>query len=79
MIFRVLDEAAKMFMRVAPVTIALPNSVLIEGTGPSDCEVYGRFMGGSDRNTSTSGRVGQPVQFMQIVQSRINTGDFASR
>jgi hypothetical protein len=78
-IFRVLGEAAKMFMRVAPVTIALPNSVLIEGTGPSACEVYGRFMGGSDRNTSNSGRFGQSVQNMHIVQSRINTGYFASR
>jgi hypothetical protein len=42
-------------------------------------ELYGRFMGGSDRNTSNSGRVGQSVQFMQMAQSRINTGYFASR
>lgn len=41
-------------------------------------ELYGRFMGGSDRNTSNSGRFGQSVQFMQFVQSRINTGYFAS-
>jgi hypothetical protein len=41
--------------------------------------LYGRFMGGSDRNTSNSGRFGQAVQFMQTVQSRINTGYFASR
>ena len=37
-------------------------------------EVYGRFMGGSNRNTSNSGRFGQSVQFMQMAQSRINTG-----
>ena len=41
-------------------------------------ELYGRFMGGSDRNTSNSGRFGQSRHFMQIVQSRINTGYFAS-
>jgi len=42
-------------------------------------EVYGRFMGGSDRNTSNPGRFGQSAQYMQFVQSRINTGYFASR
>jgi hypothetical protein len=41
-------------------------------------ELYGRFMGGADRNTSNSGRFRQSVQFMQMVQSRINTGSFAS-
>jgi hypothetical protein len=41
-------------------------------------ELYGRFMGGSDRNTSNSGRVGQSVQFMHIAQGRINTDSFAS-
>ena len=41
-------------------------------------EIYGRFMGGSDRNTNNSGRFAQSVHFMQIVQSRINTGYFAS-
>ena len=42
-------------------------------------DLYGRFMGGSDRITSNSGRFGQSMQFMQSVQSRINTGYFASR
>jgi hypothetical protein len=41
-------------------------------------QLYGRFMGGSDRNTSNSGRFGQAVQFMQTVQCRINTDYFAS-
>jgi hypothetical protein len=41
-------------------------------------EIYGRFMGGSDRNTSSSGRFAQSVQFMQMAQGRINTGYFAS-
>jgi len=42
-------------------------------------ELCGRFMGGSDRNTSNSGRFGRSMQYMQFVQSRINTGYFASR
>ena len=41
-------------------------------------ELYGRFMGGSDRNTGNSGRFVQSVQFMQMAQGRINTGYFAS-
>jgi hypothetical protein len=41
-------------------------------------EIYGRFMGGSDRNRSNSGRFAQSVQFMQMAQCRINTGYFAS-
>jgi hypothetical protein len=49
----------------------------MQGSG-EEAELYGRFMGGSDRNTSNSGRPGQFVQLMQFVQSRINTGYFAS-
>jgi len=41
-------------------------------------ELYGRFMGGSDRNTGNSGRLGQSRHFMQMAQGRINTGYFAS-
>ena len=39
---------------------------------------YWRFMGGSGRIRIISGRLGQSVQHMQIVQARINTGDCAS-
>ena len=42
-------------------------------------KLYGRFMGGSDRNTGNSGRLGQSRHFMQMAQDRINTGYFASR
>ena len=41
-------------------------------------ELYGRFMGGSDRNAGNSGRLGQSRHFMQMAQGRINTGYFAS-
>ena len=38
---------------------------------------YWRFMGGSDRIRIIAGHLGQAVPNMQIVQSRINTGDCA--
>jgi hypothetical protein len=46
--------------------------------GGKNARVYGRFMGGSARNRSNSGPVGRQRQYMQIVQSRINTGDLSS-
>jgi len=49
------------------------------GKAQSEAELYGRFMGGSDRNTSNPGRVGQSAQYMQFVQHRINAGDCTSR
>jgi hypothetical protein len=42
-------------------------------------EVYGRFMGGSDPNTDNPGRFEQFGHCMHIAQSRINTGDCATR
>ena len=42
-------------------------------------EIWRRFGGGSDRNRALLGNPVQPVHDMQIMQSRINTGDFASR
>ena len=42
-------------------------------------QIYGRFMGGLNRNTSNSGRFEQSMHFMQMAQGRINTGYFASR
>lgn len=42
-------------------------------------EMWRRFGGGSDRNRALLGNPVQPVPDMQIVQSSINTGDFASR
>jgi len=47
--------------------------------GKGSSEVYGRFMGGSDQNTDNPGRFEQAGQFMHTAQSRINTGDCASR
>jgi hypothetical protein len=42
-------------------------------------EIYWRFISGFRPIRSNLGRSGQIVHYMQIVQSRINTGDFASR
>ena len=57
---------------------------LVEGafcpeSGEGGAEVYGRFMGGSDQNTDNPGRVEQSGHFMHMAQSRINSGDCASR
>jgi hypothetical protein len=45
----------------------------------SEAKICRRFVGGSARNRAHLGNPGQPVHGMQIVQSRINTGDCASR
>ena len=42
-------------------------------------ELYWRFISGFCPIRSNPGRLGQTMQYMQIVQSRINTGYFASR
>ncbi len=44
-----------------------------------EAKICRRFVGGSARNRAVLGNPGQPVHGMQIVQSRINTGDCASR
>jgi hypothetical protein len=43
------------------------------------CTKRPKLMGGSDQNTSNSGRPEQSTLFMRNAQSRINTGDYASR
>lgn len=45
----------------------------------SKATICRRFVGGSARNRALLGNRGQLVHDMQIVQSRINTGDCASR
>src|SRR6266849_5928409 len=61
-----------------PVFSSWPSARIVLSSMEVRLEVYGRFMGGSDRNRCNSGRLGQSVQHMQIAQSRINTGYFAS-
>jgi hypothetical protein len=63
-----LDRPEQLVQRV-------PHIAKVRGSG----EVYGRFMGGSDRNRSNSGQLGQSVQYVQNAQVIINTGYFASR
>ena len=45
----------------------------------SEGKICRRFVGGSARKRAVLVNPGQPVHGMQIVQSRINTGDCASR
>lgn len=42
-------------------------------------EIWRRFGGGSDRNRALLGNKGNSMHDMQIAQSRVNTGDCASR
>src|SRR6266851_8020095 len=76
--FRTEREAVKMFSRGFPLFSSWPSAGIILSSTEVRLEIYGRFMGGSDRNRSNSGRRGQFVQHMQIAQIRINTGDSAS-
>src|SRR5258708_25279230 len=62
-----------------PVFSSWPLARMVLGNTTVRSEIYGRFMGGSDLNRSNSSRLGQFVQHMQIAQSLINTGYFASR
>jgi hypothetical protein len=45
----------------------------------SEAKICGRFVGGSARNRAVLGNPGQLGHDMQFAQSRINTGDCASR
>jgi len=78
---KICESCAGGFSRVGRTPDRPPQPV--EGVlrlqkGGELAELYGRFMGGSDRNTGNSGRFVQSVQFMQMAQGRINTGYFAS-
>jgi hypothetical protein len=44
-----------------------------------EAEIWWRFGGGSDRNRALLCNEGNSMHGMQIAQSRINTGDCASR
>jgi len=56
----------------------LLEGALRDAQSPVWAEVYGRFMGGSAKNTGNLGRFGQSGQFRHMAQSRINTGDCTS-
>ena len=44
-----------------------------------NAEIWRRFGGGSDRNRALLCNEGNSMHGMQVAQSHINTGDFASR
>jgi hypothetical protein len=71
-------DAVKMFLRGFPLFSSWPSARMVRGKTTVRSEVYGRFMGGSDRIRIIPGHLGRSVQHMQIAQGRINTGYFAS-
>jgi hypothetical protein len=78
---KICESLAGGFARVGRTLDRLPQPIkgfLRMQKSREVVELYGRFMGGSDRNTSNSGRFGQSRHFMQMAQGRINTGYFAS-
>ena len=78
---KICESIAGGFARVGRTLDRPPQpveGVLRMQNSREEVELYGRFMGGSDRNTGISGRLGQSRHFMQMAQGRINTGYFAS-
>src|SRR6266536_6196931 len=62
-----------------PVFSSWPLARIVLGNTTVRSEICGRFGGGSAGNNALLGKGRQVVHYMQIAQSRINTGDFASR
>ena len=61
--------------RPEPSVLALLEVAEVHRNG----EIWRRFGGGSDRDRALLGNGGNSMHDMQSVQSRINTGDCASR
>jgi hypothetical protein len=55
------------------------TAILHIAQAQGESEICGRFVGGPARNRALLRSQGDRGQFMQTVQSRINTGDCASR
>ena len=62
---------------IARVTLGDESSIVL-GNVTVCSEICRRFGGGSAGKSALSGKGRQSMHGMQIVQSRINTGDFAS-
>ena len=79
---KICESFADGFARIGRTLDRLELSALAvleiaEAQGNAD--IWWRFGGGSDRNRALLGSQSNSMHSMQIVQSRINTGDFASR
>jgi hypothetical protein len=74
-------KIAQFLLAVSPRLLskwfALHLGVLCGAQTPRWGKIYWRFIGGFCPMGDNLGRVGQSVHFMQIEQSRINTGYFA--
>src|SRR5438874_3451615 len=62
-----------------PLFSSWPSARIVLGNTVVRSDNYWRFISGFCPIKSNPGRSGQIVQYMQIVQSRINTGDYVSR
>ena len=72
-------EAVRMFLRGFPVFHSWLSAQIVLGNAAARSEICRRFGGGSAGKSALLGNGRQWVHNMQCVQSRINTGDFASR
>ncbi len=77
--FALQIEAVKMFEMRFPLFSTWPSARIIVVNGVVCAEICRRFGGGSDRNRALLGNRGNSMHDMQLVQSRINTGDCVSR
>ena len=77
--FHILGEAVRIFVRGYPLFFATVNAAIRETTASPVGEICRRFVGGSAGRSALLVTQRQAVQHMQNVQSRINTGYFASR
>ena len=77
--FRSEGEAVKMFSRGFPLFSSWLSAQIVSGNAAARSEICRRFGGGSAGKSALLGNGRQWVHSMQIVQSRINTDDFASR
>ena len=71
-------EAVRMFSRGFPLFSSWLSAQIVLGNAAVRSEICGWFGGGSAGNSALLGKGRQLVHDMQIVQGRINTGDFAS-
>jgi len=71
----------KLLRCLSEITVFIANAHAADRRNVGDFagRICRRFVGGSARNSASWSNPGQPVHGMQIVQSRINTGDCASR
>jgi hypothetical protein len=77
--FRIAKEAVRIFLRGYPLLFTAVSAAVRETAAGPVCEICRRFVGGYAGGSALVGTRGRSVHYMHTVQSRINTGYFASR